>query len=129
MRGKSSLPNRSEAAARVRFGLGTAAADMTRQDQDPDFDWKHGQSSRDTKGSQNAWRNNLASRLLEEDGIPQQAKSLEFLLATANALRKARELEEDVAKSLGKSARVRYPIVWTRSRAFIFPPLSEIEKF
>ena len=117
-REKLNLSSRRDVSAGVRFASDAGGADTRGQDQDPVNDWKHGKSSRDTKGSRNAWRSDLASRLLDGDGTPKQAKSLEFLLATANALRKARELEEDVAKSLGKSARVRYPIVWTKTHAF-----------
>ncbi len=54
---------------------------------------------------------------------PQQSRCLELLLANADALRNARELQLDLDPN---AQGIRFPIVWSGSSAFVFRPFEAL---
>ena len=64
------------------------------------------------------WQRDVAEKKLLPLVAPEEWPSLRSLLATANALRKAREL----ASHLDPKSSDPFPIVWTTECAFFFLP-------
>ena len=70
----------------------------------------------------NAWRAGEIRSYLPSGTSDDDVHRMELLLASANASRKALELENDVYRTLGG----KYPIVWSASDAFLFRPYKKI---
>ena len=70
----------------------------------------------------NAWRARETQSYLPPGSSGDDVHRMELLLASANASRKALELESDVNRKPGGM----YPIIWTASDAFLFRPYKKM---